>query len=211
MDFVNNKRLILICEGGAHTVEYFHRNKVYPGAVVLTTTKFKEMMPYLSKNDAVLVVIKGLTDFSMAEVYALFDDLDTAKTKLHSITVMTNIELGHVSMPYYLYEGDLFYGRVYEVVKGKKTEILTEQEQLDSKKKGKKVKKSTTKGKNTTSKENSTQPYANNAVISRYKEYNKRDIKLTIYGNEQRRPELSHDNDVIVSKLINVNLFQDNQ
>ena len=52
-------RLIVICEGGVHTVEYLHRNGVYPGAMLIEPGKFQEISPYLTKDDDILLLIKG--------------------------------------------------------------------------------------------------------------------------------------------------------
>ena len=53
-------RLILICEGGIHTVEYLQRNGIFPGALVIEPNRFKDMTPYLTKEDEILLIIKGL-------------------------------------------------------------------------------------------------------------------------------------------------------
>lgn len=200
-----NKKLILICEGGAHTVEYFHKNRVYPHSIVLTTTKFKEMMPYLTKDDEVLVIIKGLTDFSMVEIYALIKDLEDSQEKISGFTVMSNIELGKIPTPYYLYEGDLFYGGVKQVVNGKQSEILTDEDSTKTKKK---------KSKNATKErlsKNSNDKVSTNAVIDGYKIYNKRDIKFQVYGSERREYKPNAEVDSLVGKIVNVDLFTNNK
>jgi hypothetical protein len=199
------ERLILICEGGAHTVEYFHKNGVFPGAVVLVATKFREMVPYLTKDDEVLVVIKGLTDFSMAEIYALLNDIEESRDKLKGITVMSNINLGKISSPYYLYSGDLFYGTVKEVKNGRHSDVsiavdpttLTE----------KKVKPSK-KDKVAELKAKTPEIRSINAVISGYKKYDKRDVKFTIYGSNAKEVEPTHEIDGLTQKLIAVDLYK---
>lgn len=117
---VDEKNLILVCEGQIHTVEYMHKNKVYPNTAIFDCSKFKEIAPYLGSKDDILVVINGAIDFSLAMIYSLFRDLDYIESKVHNITILSNIDLGKINTPYYLYEGDLFYGKVCKVVKGKK-------------------------------------------------------------------------------------------
>lgn len=107
--------LIVICEGGAHTVEYLHNNGVFPGAVVLEPNKFKEMVPYLSSEDEILLIIKGLTDFTMVDIYSLLSKFEEHNEKVKSITILSNIMLGVIPYDYYYYKNDLFYGDVWRV------------------------------------------------------------------------------------------------
>lgn len=201
----SEKRLVLICEGGAHTVEYFHKNGVFPGAVVFEATKFREMAPYLTKNDDILVVIKGLTDFSMVEIYALLNDIDNVKDKLHAVTVMSNINLGKIPTPYYLYSGDLFYGSVKLVEKGKVSGI----EKVDGET-GKSAKKSKSSKKEKSSElhQKSRENTVINAVIEPYKLYNNRGVKFTIYGSDAKPVQVNKALDDLTSKLVNVDLFK---
>jgi hypothetical protein len=200
------KRLVLICEGGAHTVEYFHKNKVFPGAVVFSANKFREIAPYLTKNDDILIVIKGLTDFAMVDIYALLNDIAEMdmRSKLHDVLIMSNIDLGVVSEPYYLYSGDLFYGEVKEVNKGKVYDIVDPNEDVSQKEKksifGKKKKVSEVNKK-------LSEMSVINSVVSRYKVYSKRDIKFTIYGSDKKTVEPMHEIDNIASKIVNVDIF----
>lgn len=199
-----NTRLVLICEGGAHTVEYFHRNKVYPAVIVMETSKFREMSPYLTKNDEILVVIKGLTDFTMAGIYSLLNDLEEARDRLHDVTIMSNVDLGKISTPYYLYSGDLFYGTVKKVMNGKIYEIDGNAESSSTPSKGLKLKK---KEKASEHKKKEVNTPSINVVISRYKKYNKRDIKFTIYGTNEKEVQSMYEEDEIAKKVVNVNLF----
>lgn len=202
----NDRRLILICEGDAHTVEYFHKNGVYPGAVVFSPTKFKEMMPYLSSTDDVLVVIKGLTDFTLGEVYALFEDLADAEDKLFDVTIVSNVDLGVTSLPYYFYEGDLFYGAFKKVKMGKYSNYIVDTtiEETKTNKKEKKVKKP---------KPNEKPVHTNmiNPVIARYKLYKRSSNKLVIYGSESSNkgvtPNIS--DEFLKDKIVFVDAFAD--
>lgn len=197
-------RLILICEGGAHSVEYFHRNEVYPGAVVLTSTRFREMMPYLSKSDEVLLVINGLTDFTLSEIYALLNDLEEVQEKLDRITVVSNVMLGSISADYYLYSGDLFYGEMKEVVDGKVGPLQFVESKSTSK--SKKSKKDKSGGTEKTS-ENTDGKFSTNAVMEAYKKYSHSDVRFTVYGSEKKDvPSTSNDTE-LWSRLINIDLF----
>lgn len=203
-------RLILICEGGAHTVQYFHNNRVFPEAVVLTATKFREMMPYLTDKDDILVVIHGLTDFSLAEIYALLGDLRESSSKLNKVTVMSDIDLGRVDMPYYIYVGDLFYGQVFEVINGKMTAVLTDKEKrlLDNRKK-----KPRSDVVYSELNKNQVNNSIINAVISRYKKYSSldKDKRFLIYGSQQRDQVQNYELDSLTDKLINVDLFSNDR
>jgi hypothetical protein len=200
-----NERLYLVTEGGAHTVEYFHNNGVYPFAVVFDANKFREIVPYLTKDDEILVIIKGLTDFSMSEIYALLNDIKENEGKLQSITVMSNINLGKIPAPYYLYSGDLFYGTLKEVRNGKITDLIeTPKELIDGDKKSKVTKKDKlVKVTETIPEERSI-----NAVLSTYKKYSKRGVIVTIYGSTSKEADPSYELDSLTEKILIVDLFQ---
>lgn len=202
----NDRRLVLICEGNAHSVEYFHKNGVYPGAVVFTPSKFKEMMPYLSSSDDVLVIVKGLTDFSLAEVYELFNDLADAEDKLYDIAVLSNVDLGVTALPYYFYEGDLFYGAYRKVKMGKYSNYIvdTTSEETEDSKKDKKVKKT---------KPNEKPIHTNkiNPVIARYKVYKRSNNKMVIYGSESSNNQLTPfvSDEFLKDKIVFIDAFAD--
>ena len=112
--------LIVISEGGVHTLEYLHRNGVFPHVYVLKPSYFEEVIPYLSENDTILFIINGLTDFTLSEVYNFLNTLKGVKDDVKNIVVMSNIYLGvNFDFDYYLYQGDLFYSKVKEVKGGK--------------------------------------------------------------------------------------------
>ena len=203
----NDRRLILICEGNAHTVEYFHKNGVFPGAVVFTPSKFKEMVPYLTATDDVLVVIKGLTDFSLGELYALIDDLADAEDKLFDVAILSNVDIGVTALPYYFYEGDLFYGAYRKVKMGKYSNYIVEtnSEETKSNKKDKKVKKS-----KLSEKTNHTSVI--NPVIARYKLYKRLDSAMVIYGSEPNSTKgITPDNvdEFLKDKVVFIDAFAD--
>lgn len=179
-------KLIVVCEGGIHTVEYLHRNGVYPHALVLAPDKIPEMLPYMSKDDEVMVLVKGLTDFTMSDVYAMLSKLYENSGKVKRVMLMSNIEVGVVPYPYYLYEGDLFHGTV-KVVKDRK------QYTLEGKKVGRKGDKEQQDG--------------GNLVMQKMQEkYGDRSVNLKIYGKLKREKPVAQALDV--ERVVNVNLYE---
>lgn len=164
------ERLIVICEGGLHTVEYLQRNGVYPAAMVIEPSKFQDMSPYLSKDDDILLIIKGLTDFTMASVYGLLNKFKEYQEKYKRVTIMTNIPLGNVDFDYYLYEGDIFYGNVQLVSGKKKVDIDVNGGLMDVQKKG------------LFSKGGPVKAVDFNPIMYQYRRYNNKRVKLMIYG-----------------------------
>ncbi len=164
-------RLILICEGGIHTVEYLQRNGIFPGALVIEPNRFKDMTPYLTKEDEILLIIKGLTDFTMASVYGVLNKFKEIQSKIKKITILTNIPLGNIDFEYYLYDGDIFYGGVQKVVGKKKIDIDFDGELIDNSPKLSFFKKGPVK----------TTEY--NPIMFQFKKYNDRKVKMMIYGS----------------------------
>lgn len=190
-------RLIVICEGGAHTVEYLHNNGVYPGAVVLEPSKFQEMVPYLSSEDEILLIIKGLTDFTMTDIYGLLNKFSEHIEKVKTVTVLSNVNLGVIPYEYYYYTDDLFFGDVYKVVNNKKLEIEETGEVSVSKKR-----RPTRKSKGISEKNKK------NPIMFAFKRYkNEKGLKMQIYGKMERlKPEEFDTN--IIKAITAVDLFK---
>lgn len=164
------ERLIVICEGGIHTVDYLQKNGVYPSAMVIEPSKFQDMSPYLSEQDDILLIIKGLTDFNMASIYGLLNKFKEYESKYKQVTILTNIPLGNIDYDYYLYEGDIFYGSVQKISGKKKYDIDVNGDLVENQKKfmfGK-----------------SKQEIAvnRNPIMFQFKKYNNKRTKLMIYG-----------------------------
>lgn len=170
-------RLIVICEGGVHTVEYLHRNGVFPSAMVIEPNKFQEMSPYLTKDDDVLLIIKGLTDFTMSSIYGLMAKFKEYESKYKRVTILTNIPLGAVPYEYYLYSGDLFHGEVKKVINKKIFD-------LDSNGNVKEVQKKLSFSK----KKKETDENSKNPIIHQFKKYNDKKTKIMIYGKVNSEP-----------------------
>ena len=162
-------RLIVICEGGVHTVDYLQKNGVFPGAMVIEPKKFQDMSPYLTKEDDILLIINGLTDFTMSDIYNLLSKFKEYENRFKRVTILTDIPLGVIPYDYYLYSGDLFYGSVKKVSNNKVLE-LDSNGNVDTNKKGLFMKKQTEVVEN------------KNPITFQFKKYNDRKVKLMIYG-----------------------------
>lgn len=165
-------KLIVICEGGIHTVEYLQKNGVFPSAMVLEPPKFQEMSPYLTKDDDILLIIKGLTDFTMASVYALLAKFKEYQNKYKRVTILSNIPLGNIDFDYYLYSGDIFYGNVQKIVNKKKYDLDTNGNIIENQK------KSFLSG----SKNKFEKAVGRNPIMFQFKKYNNKKVRLMIYG-----------------------------
>lgn len=192
---VKEKKLILIAEGDAHMIEYFHKNKVYPATAIMDLSKLRELLPYFGEKDDVLIVIRGLTDFTMAEIYACIHDITEIGDKLNSVRILTNVELGVVDLPYYHYEGDLFYGKVEQIIKNKHVELDEDGEPYIGKHKKPKKEKGTVED----------TKMKVNPIMAKYKGYNNPSVRFGIYGKQTK--ELTLDNEEI--NLLNKIVFVD--
>jgi len=192
----SKQRLIVICEGQAHMIEYLHTNGVYPDMVILDAIKVKELAPYLLETDEILLIIKGLTDFTMSEVYMLLSDLQDFWKSVKSVNVFSNVYIGKVPFKYYMYSGDLFYGDVSEVEDGKiKEKVKVKSVQAD------KGKKSVEKG--AISEDTSNK----NTFIKTYKKYGNRGVKLQIFGRKLKDIPVVDSVSTLEEKIVIVDIF----
>lgn len=121
-----NETLTIITEGGRHMIAYLLANNVKADTFILETVKFQEFLPYTTKDDKILLIIKGLTDFTMVEIYNIVNKILEVEEAKKNLVIMSNIDLGKIQVPYYLYSGDLFYGNVELVDGGKKYKLDTQ-------------------------------------------------------------------------------------
>ena len=192
------ERLIVICEGGIHTVDYLQKNGVYPAAMVIEPSKFQDMSPYLTKEDDILLIIKGLTDFTMASIYGLLNKFKEYKDKYKRVTILTNIPLGNIDFDYYLYDGDIFYGSVKLISNKKEFELNEQGEIVENQNKFSFMKKKVQK----------LEGY--NPIMHQFKKYNNKKIKIMIYGKVNMNekvvvPEFDYEKQVRVVDLYNEN------
>lgn len=113
----------LICEGGIHTVAYLHNNNIYPDRVIFDPRKVKDYIPYLDEKDDILILIHGLTEWTIVEIYSLMNDLKDV-TRVGDITIVSDIDFKKMPMNYNLYSGDVVTatGKVKDA-KGKVGEV----------------------------------------------------------------------------------------
>ena len=169
-------KLAVISDGGAHTIEYLIKNGVIPSAVVIEPDRFQELSPYMNEDWDILLIIKGLTDFSMASVYAALSKLEEIQEKFKRVTIMTNIPLGNVKYEYYLYSGDLFYGEVKKVINRK---------QYDLDEMGNIIEKQ--QQKSFFNKKNVVEPVkGKNPIMFKFKKYNDKRTKVMFYGTKPK-------------------------
>lgn len=161
-------RLIVVCEGGVHTVEYLHRNGVFPNAMLIEPSKFQEISPYLTDEDDILLLIKGLTDFTMAGIYALLTKLSENEGKFKRVTILTNVPLGAVKYEYYLYSGDLFFGTVQKVINKRVYDLDDYGNIIEGQKR-----RPRKRGKN---------ELPRNPISWQFKKYKNKRVRLMIYG-----------------------------
>lgn len=202
------KRFILICEGGPHTIEYMINNGVIPNSIILDTSKFNEILPYLSVEDDILLLIKGLTDFTLTDIYGLINVFKQNSSKLGRVTILSNINLGKVDLDYYFYTGDLFYGSVYKVVNGKRIVINDEDKGRETKTEEKGLRGLFKKEKRTDKNQNKPDKFAKNAVANAYKVYNCKDVKVQIYSKDKKAVESPKSKDGVLERVKAINLYE---
>ncbi len=178
--------LTLICDGQIHTLQYLHNNGVFPKSIVLEHTKLRELVPYLTDEDELLILVNGLTDFTMSSLYSFIQTAEELRDKLKGITILSNIPLGVVDFDYYLYSGDLFYGTVKKVIDNKVYD-LDENGNLLENRRGKLKVREIDEGKN--------------PISFRFKKFNDNTVKLMVYGKTTFTPfigdELEYESEVI--------------
>lgn len=194
-------QLIVISEGDMHMLKYLRANGLRPKSFVTNCSKFKELKPYISSNDTLLVIIKGFTDFTISEVYALMNDIEDVRGKLRAVVVVSNINLGNVPFEYYLYEGDLFYGSMKHVVRGKTYDIVLDDADTD-------VTIDTVKKKKVKApKDKENKPVEINPVMQTFKHFNDNSLKVSYYGVEVKPEKDNVYNRVEEARIISVDLF----
>lgn len=187
--------LMVICEGGAQTVEYLHKNGVFPNSIMFETSRFQEVSPYLTKNHDILLIINSLTDFTMASIYAVLAKFDENKDKFKRVTILSNVPLGAVSYDYYLYSGDLFYGTVKKVVNKKVYDLDDNGNVIEDKKKGL---------------FNKNKPVqTRNPIMFQFKKYNNRKVRILIYPMKKVDPPEGSKENEYIKKIKLVDLFSD--
>lgn len=117
--------LTIATEGGRHMIAYLLANGVKADTYVLEPVKLKQFVPYINNNSHLLLIIKGLTDFTIADIYNMIEYIGQGGVPLENVNILSNIDLGDIGISYYFYTGDLFWGDVFLVDKNKKRHKLT--------------------------------------------------------------------------------------
>ncbi|MNL91404.1 hypothetical protein D3C81_11390 [compost metagenome] len=219
-------KFIVVAEGGETLLKYLNKNNVYPDEVFFSVSRFKERSAYFSKEDTVLIIVHGLTDLTVKDIYEVINTLlENRGTEdiedAGDITLMSNMDLGRLKIPYYLYYGDLFFGNIKQVEKEKVVESV-ENFELSSLKKVVDVKNISAKIKEaklpsklfakktkqedtfyTKSNENSTI----NGVMLRFKKYNSKQVKVLVHKKEPLVVDPSFMKDEGLNFVVQVDLF----
>lgn len=197
-----DNNLIVISEGDFHMLKYLRANGVSPKSFVTNCAKFRELKPYISNDDTLLVIIKGFTDFTMLDVYALMNDIETVKSKIKRVVVMSNVDLGNVKFEYYRYDGDLFYGSVKHIIGGKEVDTSKTADGSE----GTLVKKKKKKKKNGADIKSVNSVV--NPVMESFKEFNDMKIKVSYYGVQPRTNENYYSDKLDRNRIVEVDLFK---
>ncbi|HFL3653796.1 TPA: hypothetical protein ACG3P3_001520 [Clostridioides difficile] len=201
--------LILVTEGNLDSIKYFMENGVYPTTVLLNILDLKEKIPYFTEKDHILLVIKGFSDFTLKELYLVIEEIKKIKNYLGSFIIMSNVELGIEN--YYLYKGDLFYGKIEEI-KSKKKKINTENvvSKLLKIFKKEKAEKKDTEEKNKSEEENNM--YCINEIMRGYLVFNdKKDPDVYLKENKSILVTIEEDieeSKKLASNILDVDLFK---
>lgn len=188
------RRLTVVTEGGIHAVEYLNNRGIYPNTVIIDSKKLNNSIPYLTANDDVYLIIKGLTDFNMLDIYGIMREIEGVEEKGFNIYVLSNVPLGNVKLPYYEYTGDLLDGQVKRVLNGKDI-FLNEKCEPITKETSKKDKVSA----------------KTNVIARQMLVYNNPRVKIDIHGvddTEETKTLKQMEDDSIASKIINVDRFK---
>lgn len=110
--------LVAILEGGKPTLEYLKQNDIIPDTVFYDFSEFEEYSMYFPEDTDILLLIKGMTDYTKVKVYDLIDVLNALENK-KSLIIATNVDLGKLSVKSYFYFDDPLDGAFVEVPAGK--------------------------------------------------------------------------------------------
>lgn len=106
--------LYVLVDSGVSTVVYLMQNRVFPTKYALHSESVKEITPYLTNKDAVVVIMQGLTNWSLLQASNLISDLDVCKDRVGLLRIYSTCELP-IKQPYTLVSGDLFYGSFVDI------------------------------------------------------------------------------------------------
>lgn len=102
------------------SIEYLNNNGIYPDSYMVSPESIKEVTPYLCEDDYVLVLIQGLTDWTLLRASSLLSDLHESALEKSKLIVISNTDLGVLKHEYIWAKGDPVYGTFVNIdAKGK--------------------------------------------------------------------------------------------
>lgn len=113
---IKGESLTMIVDGGLQTAGYFVQQGISPDVVITDLALISDLLPYLPMGTDVLVVVNNATDFTLYTLNTVVQKL-VESSFISSVTVISNINLGALCIPYYIYKGRPLSGEV-EYVKG---------------------------------------------------------------------------------------------
>lgn len=193
-------RLFIVIEGTPHDVQYFFNHGVYPNTFILDPSRLAEVLYTIQPEDDILFIVKGLTHFSLREVYETSALLEQVQDKVNSVVILTNVALGTLAMEYYTYKGDLFYGDVFKTEKGKLIQIFEEGDNSKLRGKTEKIERK---------KPNPQVLHYENPLLKGYKQYRQSNQNLSILGKnldtveEKAGNQYTHEEKLIILDIFN--------
>lgn len=115
--------LVAILEGGRPTLDYLMQNNIIPDQVFYDFSEFKDYSIYFPDDTDLLILIKGMIDYTKVKVYDLIDVIKSIENK-KSVTLATNVDLGVLSVNSHFYFDDPLEGAFVQVPAGKKVESV---------------------------------------------------------------------------------------
>lgn len=188
---VSDEELVVLCEGGLHTIAYLVKNGINPHRVCFDVATLRDLLSNLNTNSRILIIIQGLTDFTLVELYELFSYLNLMRHLVKDVTVLSNIELGFIDLDYYIYKGDLVYGALKLVGSPEK-----------------RVKNNIKSGDN----------FIKNAVMQGFSLYKHKTLKIyhkvdmgdTFNVEQSNNAKVNQETDDLVKNLVHVDLYSNN-
>lgn len=110
--------LVAILEGGKPTLEYLKQNKIIPDQVFYDFSEFEAYSTYFPEDTDILLLIKGMTDYTRVKIYDLIDVIVNLENK-KSFILATNTDIGKLSVDSYFYFDDPIEGPFVQVPAGK--------------------------------------------------------------------------------------------
>lgn len=118
--------IYFITEGSYATVKYMANVGLNPDVIYLDALAVKDKLPYIQEDDKIVFILQGFTDFTIAEVREALRTLtESERVTKKNILIFAPYKLPfYTELPYYIYHGDLMYGKLYIYNKGSINSII---------------------------------------------------------------------------------------